>query len=350
MPPAPVALFRLMSALLLLVLPLLGASLAQDTELAACADEPLSFGFYPYFAPVSYSADADPESDGFHQHRGYEADLLTALEAIEGAGLTFLRRAIPLWEDIWLQPASPQFDIVGGAISSLDSRRTDAKGEEQVAFTTGHITFRQSLLVRAEDQDKLNSYDKLTSEIRVGALPGTTGEARLLEITGYVDEHGTLAEGTRIDTPGGTLVANGSEDFQITAGQHTKNLSDRIQLYPPLESMPQVIYLGSEVGERELIEALERGKLEALARGEINSRKVARAADDALVVSALDDVVEVGAFVLDLDNAELVECIDEKINWLTDDREIGYGDWLDDPLVFMQRAGTWNKREIEAEQ
>ena len=44
----------------------------------------LKVGFYAYFAPVSYSADPDPSSPGFNVHLGYEADLLTALEAMEG--------------------------------------------------------------------------------------------------------------------------------------------------------------------------------------------------------------------------------------------------------------------------
>ncbi len=341
------SLLRALPALLLIALAQLGA--AQDAERTACADEPLSFGFYPYFAPVSYSADEDPESAGFQEHRGYEADLATALEALEGAGLSFERRAIPLWEDIWLQAASAQFDIVSGGITILDTRRSGADGEERVTFTAGHINFRQSLLARAADQDKLDSYDKLTSDIRVGALPGTTGEARLLEITGYVDEDGNLLAGARIETPAGTLVADGGEGYRITAGLASENLSDRIQLHPPLDSLPQVVYLGSEIGERELIEALQRGELDALARGEINSRAVARATDDDLVVSVLDDAVEVGGFALDADAADLVECLDEKINWLTDNRNIGVAEWLDDPLVFMKRADTWNKREQEDE-
>ena len=44
----------------------------------------LNVGFYAYFSPVSYSASADPTSEDFNIHLGYEADLLTALEAMEG--------------------------------------------------------------------------------------------------------------------------------------------------------------------------------------------------------------------------------------------------------------------------
>ena len=49
---------------------------------AACSDgQALQVGFYAFFAPVSYSADADPGTAGFDEHRGYEADLLTAVAA-----------------------------------------------------------------------------------------------------------------------------------------------------------------------------------------------------------------------------------------------------------------------------
>ncbi|MCY4447842.1 MAG: hypothetical protein OXE02_03215, partial [Chloroflexi bacterium] len=78
------------------------------------AERVLNVGFYAYFAPVSYSADPAPASPGFNTHLGYEADLLTALEAMEGAGLTFSRRGIAHWDDIWLRSAGTEYDIVGG--------------------------------------------------------------------------------------------------------------------------------------------------------------------------------------------------------------------------------------------
>ena len=115
-------------------------------------------GFYAYFEPVSYSAAAAPESADFNLQLGYEADLLTALEALHGAGIAFERSAIPLWDDIWLKSATPEYDIIGGGITILDARRYDAEGEELVAFTSGHVTFRQSLMVRSEDAARLDSY------------------------------------------------------------------------------------------------------------------------------------------------------------------------------------------------
>ncbi len=337
--------FRAMSVLFLIARFCLGASGSDRVETQACADDPLSFGFYAFFDPVSYSADDDPESEGFSQHLGYEADLLTALEAMEGAGLSFVRHPIPVWDEIWLSPASDQYDIVGGGITILDSRRRDAAGEERVTFTSGHIIFRQSLLARAEDAERLSGYDKLNSDVRVGALVSTTGEGRLLELTGYVDENGVLAAGVKVDTPPGTLIADGSDDFVITPAGESPDLVERTGLHAPVDTMPQIVYLGGEGGESELIEALHAKTIDAFARGDLGNQTAARASEGALVVAARDDKIEYGGFSLDVNAAELAACLDAKINWLTDEQRIGYGEWVEEPTVFMERAQMWNERD-----
>ncbi len=337
----------------LLLILILAASLsplsAALEETNPCASDALTVGFYAYFAPVSYSADEDPESEDFNTQLGYEADLLTALEAMEGAGLSFIRRAIPLWDDIWLQSATAEYDIIGGGISILDSRRRNAMDEEAVTFTSGHIGFRQSLLARAEDAELLNSYNNLSSNLRIGALAGTTGEFRLLQLTGLADADGVLAASTRIETPGGTMIADGSADYVITAAGASLNLAGRRQLYPPAETMPQVIYLGDETGESELLEALGASEIDAIARGHAGNLAATQASAGAFVVAALDDKVEHGGFTLDLDDMELAACLDEKINWLTDDQQFGYAEWVSDPTVFMQRAEIWNEREEQSD-
>ncbi len=302
----------------------------------------LNVGFYAYFAPVSYSADEDPNAAGFNSHRGYEADLLSALEAMEGAGMTFSRRGIAQWDGIWLRSAGPEYDIIGGGITILESRTRDAAGNQAVVFTDGHITFRQSLLVRAPDAARLASHAALTNDVRVGALAGTTGEFRLLELTGLVNANGVLVAGVRVETARGTVVADGSPDYRITPAESTENLAGRRHLYPPDESMPQVVYLGDELGEVELIAALRAGEIDALARGEIGNRDAVHTADGVLAVTALDEAVELGGFALAVEDASLAACIDEKINWLTNNRRIGYAEWVSNPQVFMRRAELWN--------
>ena len=337
------ALIHMMRALLFLIAIALFTLPAMAD--AACADETLRLGFYAFFDPISYSADSDLEADEFNTHLGYEADLTSALEAMEGAGLAFERRGIGVWDEIWLRAAGDDFDVISGGITILDSRTFDAEGVERIRFTSGHITFRQSLLVRAEDAAALDSHDKLHSGVRVGALAGTTGEKRLLQLTGYVDEAGVLLAGARIETADGELIADGSADYVITAGGESPGLSERLSLHPPVESMPQVIYFRDEAGDPGMEAALAAGEVDALARGAIGNQAAAHASDGAFVVTALDEAIENGGFALDVADEALAACLNDKIDWLTDERRISVAEWLENPLVFMERAAIWNARD-----
>ena len=303
-----------------------------------CAEETLSFGFYAYFEPVSASAGADPDDPAFATHTGYEADLLTALEAMDGAGLSFARAPIETWDGIWLRSAG-EYDVVGGGITILDSRRRDADGTELVAFTSGHVAFRQSLLVRAWDAERLRTHDDLTSADRVGALAGTTGEARLLRLAGLAGDDGALVAGARVVTPEGAFTADGSDRWFITAASSSPEFAGRTSIEPPSDDLPRVIYLGDEAGEAELLAA---GDVEAVARGEIGNRDAARASDGAFAVTALDPAVEWGGFTVSAERPELAECLDEHLDFLTNDRAIGYAEWSADPTVFLRRARLWN--------
>ena len=328
-------------ARLLVVAVLLGLAAVCAAEGAASgcplAERTLQFGFY--FAPVSYSADPDPAGAGFDVHLGYEADLLTALEAMEGLKLSFARRGIAAWEGIWLLPAGPQYDIVGGGITILESRTRAGTGDAAIVFTAGPIEFRQSLLVRAEDARRLARHQDLSSAERVGVLAGTTGEARLLELTGIADAAGVLAVGTRVATAGGTVVADGSGAYAITAAGVTPGLAGRRHLQPATADQPQVVYYPDD---RALLEALSGGRIDAIAKGEIGNRADAHGAGGDLVVTALDSRAELGGLALAAAEAALAACLDRQLAWLTDGGRIGYQEWLDDRLVFMQRARQRN--------
>ena len=337
--------FALGSILIMVAVAIIAVRIAVQKPSYGCPDGRgrLTFGFYAYFTPVSHSADQDPSSDGFGTHAGYEADLLTALEEMEDAGLSFSRIPIEDWDDIWLRSAGPEFDIVGGGITVLDSRTMDSNGHRVVGFTSGHIGFRQSLLVRRGDASRLRTHADLTSGDRVGAIAGTTGESRLLEIVGLVDVDGNLVSGTGVETPSGQLVSDGGPDYAITAAGETPNLDERIKLHPPGADMPQVIYMPDE---NVLMDALESGDIDALARGEIGNRDAEYAFGDRLAVTALDDKIEYGGFSLSAEDAELRDCIDERLNYLTDNRVIGYAEWLSDSAVFMRRARAWNSGDM----
>ncbi len=321
---------------------LAGPQNGSDAEICFDTPQVLNLGFYAYFAPMSYSADPDPDSPDFHTHHGYEADLLTALEALQDVPVTFSRTPIAEWDNIWLKSAEPAYDIIGGGITILDSRRQDATGQERVTFTSGHVTFRQSLLVRTADAARLSGYDALQSDVKVGVLAGTTGEARLLQITGIVDSEGVLVSGTRVETADAMVIADGTTAYTITASGASPNLVGRRSLHPATDNMPQVIYLGDEVGESALLDALAAGEIDVVARGEIGNQDAAHASQGAFVVTALDPQVEYGGFTLALEDAALARCIDAHLNYLTDNKQIGYAEWLADPMVFMERAEQRN--------
>lgn len=58
-------------------------------------------------------------------------------------------------------------------------------------------------------------------------------------------------------------------------------------------------------------------------------------------MAALDSLSEYGGFTLDVRDVELLACIDEKLRWLTCDREIGYAEWREGPMVFLERGRRW---------
>ena len=301
----------------------------------------LNFGFFAFFEPVSFSADGDPAAKGYREHRGYEADLLTALEAMDRTGLAFNRIPIGEWTDIWLTPARPPaIDVVGGGITIRDDRAASADGSLRVAFTDGHIQFRQALLVRAADAETIKVHADLASSHTVGAVPETTGEERLLQLVGLIDENGIVAEGTGIVTPAGTLTADGTDAYVISASGGTDNVAGRTLLIPPSDDMPNVAYMGSD--EDPYVAALAAGEIDAFARGELGNAAAAASSGSALAVTAFDPAVEYGGWTVAAEDQSLLACLNARLNYLTGARSVTFSDWNADPGIFMRRAAAWN--------
>ena len=317
---------------------------------AACSDRSedrlVEVGFYAFFEPVSSSANPDPESAEFNVHIGYEADLLTAIEAMDGFGLRFNRTAIAEWKGIWLRPATDDFDLVGGGITILESRTRNEAGDAVVAFSEGHIDFSQSLLVRADDAARLPDHGALLATDVVGVLPDTTGEARLLRILRVADEDGGLAAGTRIETPAGPIEVETPGSLTISAAQVSPELENRTRLIPADPDRPQVVYLGEgpgvAVGEAALLAALSDGRIDAIARGTAGNVLAAASAPAEFAVTALDSRRERGGFVVDIEDERLLDRVNEAVAWLTDGGRIGLAEWLADSGVFLDRAAVWS--------
>ena len=159
---------------------------------------------------------------------------------------------------------------------------------------------------------------------------GTTGEERLLQLLGVVDETGILLPGTQVVTPAGTLAADGSAAYRISAAMASPALAERQRLIPPAP-LPQVAVHASE--DRQL-GALSSGEATAVARGEIGNRDAAADSDGAFEVTALDPRAEYGGFAVDAGANELLACLDDAIGRLTDDGRIGYREWAAKPHGF----------------
>ena len=66
-------------------------------------------------------------------------------------------------------------------------------------------------------------------------------------------------------------------------------------------------------------------------------------------MAALDPAVEYGGFAFDKDDRDLIDCMDSRINYLTDNQRIGIADWLENPQAFLTRARYWNATEVFAQ-
>ena len=324
---------------------------AETGSMPVCADEVLKVGFYVDFAPISYSENrhAPTNSRAYNTHRGYEADLLTALEALEGAGLSFSRRGIPTFDfkDIWLLAATPQYDLIGGGITILDARTRDAGGSTVTAFTSGHIRNRQSLLVRSEDATRITTHADLTQNDRVSVHRGTTGELRLLELTRIIDKRGVLVAGTQVKTPMGMVIADGTTSYTIGIGAETSPALTGLSLITPPAPLPQVVY---HPNETEQLRSLRDREVTAVARGERGNTDASIKSGGTLVVTALDPDPEVErfGFALDVKDHALLACLNTHVDRLTDSGRIGYAAWAANPRVFLARAAKLNAERTAA--
>ena len=108
--------------------------------------------------------------------------------------------------------------------------------------------------------------------------------------------------------------------------------------------MPVVVYLGEDLGEMELLDALRDGSIDAFASGDTGNREaVYRHADDGVfAVTAFDPEMELGGWTLPVAEQALLACLNDKLDYLTDHRAIGYPEWRADPEVFLRRARAWS--------
>ena len=329
--------WALVGTLLLAPVLLVVQACSSDEPPSLCPSSPevMRLGFYADYSPISALDDSGDASG----HVGYEADLLSAIERLDNTNLRFERVPVTEWTGIWLLPATDRYDIVGGGISILDSRVRDADGKVVVEFSRGHIDFRLSLLIRQEDTARISALSDLVPGDVVGLYRNTTSESWLLSELGIVDDAGVLRAGTRVSLEAGIVEADGSERYTIGPGRSSPELDGR-RAITTAGSGPELRYLDESAAAHALL--LESGDIDAIADDAIASQSVAQESGGSLTVVGLGSDVSRGGFVLAAGDSRL-DCLNERIRWLTDDGELEFAAWLANAQVFEQRAEHWNR-------
>ncbi|MYB50727.1 MAG: transporter substrate-binding domain-containing protein [Acidobacteriia bacterium] len=317
---------------------LIGAACDAAREtLADLSAMRVNYGFYTDFNPVSYvQASLQP--------MGYEPDLVAAVETFSMGRLSFNALGIGNpFSGIWLKAAQEPYDMVGGGITALPERTQGVEGRQVIRFGVGHISFRQSLLVRSESA--INRHGDLTAQHRVGVLRGTTGEKRLLELTGIIDAAGFVHSRTRVHLAGGESLIAGEPDselaLRIAAGTGSAAIAMRVRLVPAANDRPEVLYFNSD---SELVGALLGGAVDAIARGELGNLVTARDTPGLRVTAIDSESNEWGAFSYPDTPAGHVlrAAMNATITCLTANGTVGFSQWFDSGgTVFTERAEKW---------
>lgn len=307
--------------------------------------------FYSDFEPISYSESRDPASPEFNIPEGYEVDLLKAMQAIPGSNMTFVFYGVKEWNNIWLAPyTDPKIDIAIGGISREDKRLLNKEGKQVVATTHTTTQFKQSLLMNAKESIHINKHEDLTCAYIVGAVRGTTGEYRYLAKTGIIKDldKGQIKKGMTVILEDKSYITSDG-DLSI----YDSKVGTRSMLIPPDCSLPITKYF---VAEDSMIPALKEGYIDAIARGYIGNKLVADRSNGRFIVKAIYSLEcskqesstcakkEETVFFVKADNKELLDKLNQYIDYLTDNGKIDYDVWASNKNVFMERAKNYVKK------
>lgn len=301
--------------------------------------------FYSDFEPISYSANRDPTSPGFNEAQGYEVNLLQAIESIHESEMTFKFNGIKEWNNIWLTPSTnPTIDIAIGGITREDRRLLDQDGVQVVEATHKVANFKQSLLMKTKDSIAINKHVDLTCAYVVGAVRGTTGEYRFLSQANLIDniDEGKIKKGITVVLKNKKFLTSDG-----TLSVYDNKLKEREMLIPADCNLPVTKYF---VAEDSMIPALKEGHIDAIARGYIGNKLVADKSNDELVVKAVYSLEcprqesidckkkEESVFFVKVQDQELLQKLNQYIDYLTDEGKIGYDEWVENKNIFLERA------------
>jgi ABC-type amino acid transport substrate-binding protein len=307
--------------------------------------------FYSDFEPISYSANRDPSAPEFNHAKGYEVDLLKAMQAIPGSNMTFVFHGVKKWDNIWLSPyTNTKIDIAIGGISREDRRLLNKEGKQVLANTHKTTQFKQSLLMNAKESTHIKKHEDLTCAYVIGAVRGTTGEYRYLVQANIIEDldKGQIKKGITVVLEDKSFItSNGYLSI------HDPKITTRSMLIPPDCSLPITKYF---VAEDSMIPALKDGYIDAIARGYIGNKLVADKSNGKFTVNAIYSLEcpkqesitcsksEESVFFVKIENKELIDKLNQYIDYLTDNGKIDYDAWTSNNNVFMERAKNYEKK------
>jgi polar amino acid transport system substrate-binding protein len=122
-----------------------------EGKLTVCSDAP--------YEPFEFQNEAG-------EWTGFDMDLMTAIAARYDLALEV---TVQPFDGIWLAPKAGTCDVVASSLTITEERAANA------AFSDGYFDSFQSLLVRTDDVDTLNSIESLSGKT-LAVQTGTTGE------------------------------------------------------------------------------------------------------------------------------------------------------------------------------
>jgi polar amino acid transport system substrate-binding protein len=148
-----------------------GSDSSSDTTVAAGSAATQELTFTPIAeGKLTVCSDAPYEPFEFQSEdgtwTGFDMDIMRAVAERYGLALEV---TVQPFDGIWLAPKAGTCDVVASSLTITEERAANA------GFSDGYFDSFQSLLVRTEDKDALNSLASLSGKT-VAVQTGTTGE------------------------------------------------------------------------------------------------------------------------------------------------------------------------------
>ena len=237
-----------------------GSDSSSDTTAAAGSAATQELTFTPIAeGKLTVCSDAPYEPFEFQSEdgtwTGFDMDIMRAVAERYGLALEV---TVQPFDGIWLAPKAGTCDVVASSMTITEERAANA------AFTDGYFDSFQSLLVRTEDKDALNSLASLSGKT-IAVQTGTTGEE-------YAKANAPDAKIQSFDDAAAMFLALESkqvdavlQDFPINAFRATKMGTSAVSIKFDTES--EKYGFAASQDNTELVKAINESLTEFRANG-----------------------------------------------------------------------------------